>query len=190
MSSSREHHAKAEELLELACTENDSIRRSLVLAEAQVHATLALGDPGEMSPAGPGQDQAADTKTTGAAHSGVRYGNPVRPAAPAGFSDRPSLESRPGPFPGRGQELDLPGTGLAAEPPPLGAGPPGPALDPWQWQNRQVTWPLEPARPAGRRPAPGDPDEEGPDEEGPDDTGEQKPGGPEKPEPGGGFRPF
>jgi hypothetical protein len=31
------------------------MRRSVILAEAQVHATLALGDPGEMSPASPGQ---------------------------------------------------------------------------------------------------------------------------------------
>jgi hypothetical protein len=74
MSSAREHHTKAEQLLEQARTERDSIRRGLILAEAQVHATLALGDPGEMGPASSGQDQAADTKSTRAAHSDTPKG--------------------------------------------------------------------------------------------------------------------
>jgi hypothetical protein len=46
MSSSSEHHDEAERLLALAGTEQDSVRRSLILAEAQVHATLALADTG------------------------------------------------------------------------------------------------------------------------------------------------
>jgi hypothetical protein len=58
MSSAREHHAKAEQLLEQAHTEHDSTRRSQILAEAQVHATLALiaaptpipSDPGSRRP--------------------------------------------------------------------------------------------------------------------------------------------
>jgi hypothetical protein len=42
MSSAHEHHAKAEKLLELSRIEGDGILRSLILAEAQVHATVAL----------------------------------------------------------------------------------------------------------------------------------------------------
>ena len=42
MSSTHEHHAKAEELLEQARATPDQISRSEILAEAQVHATLAL----------------------------------------------------------------------------------------------------------------------------------------------------
>ena len=37
-----DHHREAERLLSEARKEQDSIRRSLILAEAQVHATLAL----------------------------------------------------------------------------------------------------------------------------------------------------
>jgi hypothetical protein len=44
MSSASEHHAKAEELLGQVRKEQDSIRRGWILAEAQVHATLALAD--------------------------------------------------------------------------------------------------------------------------------------------------
>jgi hypothetical protein len=51
MSSAREHYEEAERLLALAGTEQDGIRRSLILAEAQVHATLALADAdGKPSP--------------------------------------------------------------------------------------------------------------------------------------------
>lgn len=42
MSNSSEHHIQAEELLVRAGKEHDSIDRSQLLAEAQVHATLAL----------------------------------------------------------------------------------------------------------------------------------------------------
>jgi hypothetical protein len=41
MSSAREHHAKADQLLKQASTEQDSTRRSQILVEAQVHSNLA-----------------------------------------------------------------------------------------------------------------------------------------------------
>ena len=178
MSSAREHHAKAEELLKQLPADHDSIRRSLILAEAQVHATLALRDPGEMGPASPEQDQAADIKSTGAAHSGMRKAGNVRPAAPAGFSDRASPESRPGQSPRSTWVPDSPVTRPVAQPPfdvPLKLSPEPATYNPWQQQPR----------PARRPPKPGDPDEEEPY-----DPGEEEPGGPEKPKPGGGFRPF
>ncbi len=46
MSSARDHHAKAEQLLDQAHAEQDSIRRGQILAEAQVHASLARRSPG------------------------------------------------------------------------------------------------------------------------------------------------
>ena len=45
MSNAREHHAKAEQLLKQADTTKDQTSRRLILAEAQVHATLALTAP-------------------------------------------------------------------------------------------------------------------------------------------------
>ena len=78
MSSARDHYTKAEKLLKRARTEPDSILRSVILAEAQVHATLALGDPGEISQPSPVQNQAADTKSTEEAPSGITRGR--RPA--------------------------------------------------------------------------------------------------------------
>ena len=164
-----EHRAKAEQLLDQARDAGDQISRSLLLAEAQVHATLALGDPGEMGPAGPGKDQAADTKSTGAAHSGMRKAGDVRPAAPAGFSERASPESRPGQSPRSTWVPDPPVTRPVAQPPfdvPLQPSPEPATYNPWQQQPR----------PARRPPKPGDPDEEEPD-----DPGEEEPGG---------FRPF
>jgi hypothetical protein len=72
ISSARDHHANAEQLLERARAEQDSIRRHLILAEAQVHATLALGAPAERSP---GQDEADGTMSTEVAYSGVPEGS-------------------------------------------------------------------------------------------------------------------
>jgi len=88
MISAREHHAKAEELLEKAHTAGDQISRGLILAEAQVHATLALGDPG------------ADTKSTGAAQSGMHNADVLNPAGPA--------ETDPVAAPGRRARLSSP----------------------------------------------------------------------------------
>jgi hypothetical protein len=53
MNSAREHYEETERLLALARTEQDSIRRGLILAEAQVHATVALSAPAGEGPAGP-----------------------------------------------------------------------------------------------------------------------------------------
>jgi hypothetical protein len=185
-----DHHQEAERLLSKAPEEQDSVRRSLILAEAQVHATLALSAPAGKGPAGPGQDRVADTKSTGAAQSGIPEGGHldvarpagIYPSVPGGFPGPASPESRPGPLPMREEELNLPTTLPVAQPPPLGTGPPGPSPDPRKRQHRQATWLLEAAGPAGERTAPDDSGEEGPD-----DAGEQKPGGPEKPEPGDGF---
>jgi len=84
MTSSSEHHAKAEQLLDQAHAEQDSIRRGLILAEAQVHATLALSAPAGKGPPRPGRDEAADTQSTGAAHPDMPEGGGPRPARPAG----------------------------------------------------------------------------------------------------------
>ena len=46
ISSSSEHHETADQLVSDARKEPDSFRRRLILAEAQVHATLALADAG------------------------------------------------------------------------------------------------------------------------------------------------
>jgi hypothetical protein len=62
MSTAREHYTKAEQLLEDARKEQDNIRHGLILAEAQVHATLALGAPAETSPPRREQDPAQDLK--------------------------------------------------------------------------------------------------------------------------------
>jgi hypothetical protein len=57
MSSAHDHHEKAEQLLSAAGKEPNSTSRSLLLAEAQVHATLAvaaaLGAGSGSSPARP-----------------------------------------------------------------------------------------------------------------------------------------
>jgi len=72
MSSAREHHAQAEQLLGQAHAEQDSIRRAVILAEAQVHATLALSAPGGTGPRGTGRDKAVVTspRKPGPAHPG------------------------------------------------------------------------------------------------------------------------
>ena len=72
MSSAREHHAKAEQLLEQARTTPDQISRREILAEAHVHATLALSAPGGTGPRGTGRDKAVVTspRKPGPAHPG------------------------------------------------------------------------------------------------------------------------
>jgi|HubBroStandDraft_6_1064221.scaffolds.fasta_scaffold891206_1 hypothetical protein len=90
MSSAREHHARAEQLLDQAHAEQDSVRRGQILAEAQVHATLALSAPPETSPPSPGLAKkrrlvpgppAIKTASTGEA----------RPVHPAGSVDIQNL---------------------------------------------------------------------------------------------------
>ena len=90
-----DHHARAEQLLEQARTTPDQISRREILAEAQVHAALALSAPAGKGPPGPGRDEAADIKSTGAAHPGMpkdggpvpgwQAGEPYPPSAPGGF---------------------------------------------------------------------------------------------------------
>jgi hypothetical protein len=72
MNSATEHHAKAEQLLDQAQAEEDSFRRAQILAEAQVHAILALSAPAERSP---GQDEAADTQSTETARQDMPEGS-------------------------------------------------------------------------------------------------------------------
>jgi len=75
-----EHHATAEQLLERARTVQDQSRRSMILAEAQVHAILALA-AATLDPA-----IAAAAKTP---HLGVKRGggkDGLRPP-PAGKQD-------------------------------------------------------------------------------------------------------
>jgi hypothetical protein len=79
-----DHHREAERLLSEARTEQDSIRRRLILAEAQVHATLALGVPTEMGPASREEAKADRTESTGAAHSEMPKGGGPVPGWPAG----------------------------------------------------------------------------------------------------------
>jgi hypothetical protein len=73
MNSAREHYEEAERLLALAREEPDSISRHLILAEAQVHATLALSAPAGKGPPGPGHAQTGSTAST-------RETRPVVPA--------------------------------------------------------------------------------------------------------------
>jgi hypothetical protein len=63
MSSAREHHAKAEQLLGQARGTPDQISRREILAEAQVHATLALSAPAENGPPGPGRSETGTAAT-------------------------------------------------------------------------------------------------------------------------------
>ncbi len=171
MSSARDHYTKAEKLLKRARTEPDSILRSVILAEAQVHATLALGDPGEISQPSPEQNQAADTKSTEETPSGIPEGDgrdaaaaetPSPDSAPPRVPPRVSTKPWPGPLlmllmhlqEQQEQEVGLPTTQQAAPPPPHGIEPRGPAP---AWQSPTGKG-LEPASPAERRPAADDPD--------------------------------
>jgi hypothetical protein len=57
-----DHRAQAEQLLEQARSEQDSTRRHLILAEAQVHATLAPSAPPGTNP--PGRDDRPQPETS------------------------------------------------------------------------------------------------------------------------------
>ena len=69
-----QHHERAEQLLSDARKEPDSFRRSLILAEAQVHATLALSAPVQKGPPGPGQSETRSTAATRGADPGRSEG--------------------------------------------------------------------------------------------------------------------
>jgi hypothetical protein len=198
MRSAREHYAKAEELLVKAGKEQDSILRSVILAEAQVHATLALGDPGEISPArdivrpltprAPRRRIRACQRTAAWTWRGRRSPAPIlhRMAGRPPFhhlSPGPALTSRSR----KSKSCAYPPPGRP--PSPLRSAPirRAPPCTPGNLAQRRG--PLEPARPGGGRPAADDPDKGKPDKEKPDGPGQPEPGGPEKPEPGG-LRPF
>jgi hypothetical protein len=172
MRSASEHYEEAERLLALARTEQDSIRRSLILAEAQVHAILALSAPAGIGPAGPGQDRAADTKSTGTAHQTLASPSPGTPtyAHPRWPKGTDLTPARP-----------------AGQP-----GPRGSRLPPDNEPVREVA----PAAPAGfvrtgnpsqpvPGPVPGQPVPVDPGEKEAGDLDDQKPRGPEEQKPDG-----
>jgi len=163
-----EHHDAADRLLEQARTEQDSIRRSLILAEAQVHATLAAGAAPKTSLASRGQSDAWGRESAGAVPSAWTPGSdpeesPLRhpePAAPADKPQGPAPASPPpdpvwrprrpqqqGPVPARPRTVR--GNSAEDEPDPAELVPGGPEQEPGL---------------ARRPPSPGDP-------------GEQEPGG-------------
>ena len=151
-----QHHDRAKELLSDARTEPDSFRRRLILAEAQVHATLALSAPAGKDPPGPGQDRAADIKSTGAAHPGMAKGTNKVPARPAG-------QPRPG---GARPPTDNEPVRKVAQPAPAEY--------------------VRTGTPRNRYPArvPGQPEPPGPGKKEPGDPGDQKLRGPGGPKPG------
>jgi hypothetical protein len=172
MNSATEHHEEAERLLALARTEQDSIRRSLILAEAQVHAALALSAPAGKGPADPGQDRAADTKSTGTAHQTLASPSPGTPTY--GHPRWPK------------------GTDLTPARPAGQLGPRGSRLPPDNEPIRKVAQPPpadfvrtgNPSQPVPD-PEPEQPGPDGPGKEDPGDLDDQKPRGPEEQKPGG-----
>ncbi len=162
MSSTREHHAKAEQLLEQARTTRGQSSRSLILAEAQVHATLALSAPPATSPPSPGQAQTGSTASTGEPL-------PVQPSGDISYTPlpyRPPGERRAGhripagqeslPPADRGTPRQRAGSPAVRTPTPPGTKPPAP-FEPG---------PGDPGKqepdPAGQSPAAGDPGEQAP----------------------------
>ena len=100
MNSAREHYEEAERLLALARREQDSIRRGLILAEAQVHATLALSAPAGKDPPGPGEAQAGSSASTGEARPVVPAGGAeslVLPHVPPWATTHPTWRDDPAP---------------------------------------------------------------------------------------------
>jgi hypothetical protein len=163
MRSAREHHEEAERLLEEAHTTHDHISRSLILAEAQVHATLALSAPAGKDPPGPGQDEAADTRSTGTVHQAPPSPSPGTPTSTP--QTVPGSREREGNQPVRPIPVPLPDTHVRtrSNPEPHAENPAQPAPGPLTGQ-----------------PGPGDPGKEKPG-----DLGDQKPRGPEEQKPGG-----
>jgi hypothetical protein len=138
MSSVRKHHAAAEQLLGQAGTEEDSIRRSLILAEAQVHATLALSAVIGTARPGPGRGQAGGIRRTGA--------RPLGTPAQTVITGPPTAPSRyGGTLHGWGSTSTEPHPGPSSEPSP----DPDPGQAPLQ-QRAEIIAPAdeEPARPA------------------------------------------
>jgi hypothetical protein len=179
MSSAREHHAKAEQLLDQAHAEQDSVRRHLILAEAQVHATLALSAPAGKGPPGPGQDEAADTQSTGTAYQSLPSPSPGTPT-PAHPGEPPS-EPYPGYIKVTGHRLP---SGQEPVRPVAPAAPAG-FVRTWPDPESAADNPSPPVTsPVTGQPGPGDPGKEEPG-----DLDDQELRGPEEQKPGG-FRPF
>jgi hypothetical protein len=172
-----QHYERAEELLLDARTEPDGFRRRLILAEAQVHATLALSAPAGKGSPGPGQDEAADTKSTGATHPARPAGQPhslspgtLTPARPAG---QPKVTGHRPDLPLGQEAVRRVAPAAPAGYVRTGPGPEPAADDPSQPEPRLVR----------EQPKAGEPAEEEPG-----DPGDQKLRGPEEQKPGG-FRP-
>ena len=191
-----EHYRAAERLLEKAGKEQDSIRLSLILAEAQVHATLAVGAAPETGTGSEGGSEVGGGQGAGEVWpTGSAYYDPLPPyghPAPSGRNS-PEESSRRYRDP----------TGPAG----MQQTPAAPPLPEPRWRQ-----PLRPPRQQGPVPARprtirGNSVEEEPDPEeqepgGPEQepgAAEQEtrparrppsPGGPGAQEPGGGFRPF
>jgi hypothetical protein len=169
-----EHHGEAERLLAEARREQDGIRRRLILAEAQVHATLALSAPAGKDPPGPGQDEAADTQSTGTAHQDMPEGS-------GPFEMQP--HSSPGDL-GRGKggvrDPDPPGKRQPTRNEPVRTPAVPPAVPALRYGTQPST--TRPARPFGwKRPEePPQEPEPGPEEQSPaaGDPGKQDPGAP------------
>jgi hypothetical protein len=179
MSSASDHHAQADELLNQAHAEQDSIRRGLILAEAQVHATLALSAPARTSLPGPGRGEAGDTRRAGQVHPLDAPADPglTRPQAHGGTLPgwrKGGPESSPGSPPGergaRGRSTSEPRTPYT----PGDEVPARPGGQPLTFPGQQVP------DPAGQPADPG-----GPSDEEPGRPGDQEPRGPGAPEPGG-----
>ena len=186
MSSSRDHHAKAEELLGQARTAQDQVSLSLILAEAQVHATLALSAEPGTSPPGPGQPETRSTPRGEELPPAViqPYGPGRREVRPPGQTTprTPAWETLPQwhlPW-HPGQQPAAP----APEPPGQTPTPPYPG-PPRRRRRQPAERPedLEAAEPGEQEP---DATKQPPT---PDNPAGQEPGKPDEPEPGG-FRPF
>jgi hypothetical protein len=171
MSSASDHHAQADELLNQAHAEQDSIRRGLILAEAQVHATLALSAVTGTAPPGPGRGEAGDTHRTEQVHPLRAPADPglTGPQAHAGTltgwrkgGPEPSPGSPPGERGARGVSSSRPRTPSTPRDVPPGELP------------EQVP------RPMPRPPVPGAPGDEEPGR-----PGDQEPRGPGASEPSG-----
>jgi hypothetical protein len=157
-----QHRAKAEHLLEEAHTTHDQISRSLIPAEAQVHATLALSAPPGASPPSRGQPEA-------------RY------ATPDWRHDQGSSEGSAGSEP----QPDAPGSRYAPGKHPLLQPRAGETRDSGPAAPQSA-----PPEPPDTRPPPlFEPGPGGPGKKEPGDLDDQKPRGPEEQKPGG-FRPL
>jgi len=174
MSSAREHHAKAEHLLKQLPDVQDSVRRSQILAEAQVHATLALSDAPGTSPPGQGQPESR----------GTTRGEDLAPSTLKPYETghtRPAAPARP------------PGDTTARTPMRASLRGPRPWVVDTPPAQRQSPPYSEPAQPGKRGPAgqSREPDADDLDDEEPARPGEQEPGTTERPpapdDPGGGF---